>query len=190
LSTLELWVFIPVAVLAVIGAAGLVAARNPVHSALFLLLNLFALAVIFLILSAPLLAALQIIVYAGAIMVLFIFVILFFVRPGHMYTVSYSLPLMYPLGALLAVVVLGAMLFALYSAGMLNVVLPPPMSPEAATSLTAPTSVGRLLFSRYLLPFELTSLLLLVAMLGAVVMARRRIDLADDGDRSGLKEDS
>jgi len=87
-NALELWVFVPIGVLAVIGAAGLVAARNPIHSALFLLLNLLSLAAIFLILWSPLMAALQIIVYAGAIMVLFIFVILFFVRPRQVHTMS------------------------------------------------------------------------------------------------------
>ena len=173
MNGLELWVFVPVAVLAVIGAGGLVGARNPVHCALFLMLNLLSLAALFLILSAPLIAALQIIVYAGAIMVLFVFVILFFVRPGQVYTVSYSLPLMYSLGALLSVVALGVVLTALYQGGLFHPGVPVPPTAETPLDVAAPASLGVALFSRYLLPFELTSLLLLVAMLGAVVMARR-----------------
>ncbi|OPX23840.1 MAG: hypothetical protein B1H03_00465 [Planctomycetales bacterium 4484_113] len=184
MNALELWVFVPIGVLAVIGAAGLVAARNPIHSALFLLLNLLSLAAIFLILWSPLMAALQIIVYAGAIMVLFIFVILFFVRPRQVHTMSYSLPLMYALGALLAVSVLGVVLFALYQGGLFNPALPAAAQVEAATSISSPSTLGRGLFSRYLLPFELTSVLLLVAMLGAVVMTR-----GEPGDGSS-REDS
>lgn len=189
MSAIDLWVFLPLAALAVMGAIGLVASRNPIHCALFLMVNLLALAALFLALSAPVLAALQVIVYAGAIMVLFVFVILFFTRPGQVHTVSYSLPLMYPLGAFLAVMVIGVILFALYQGGLFHPVLPPPPTGETPSDVAAPVSLGRELFSRYLLPFELTSVLLLVAMLGAVVMARR--DPRDsDRDASSKEETS
>ena len=83
MSVIELVVFWGAVALALVGAVGMVSARNPVHSALFLIANFFALAVIFLLLSAPVIAALEILVYAGAIMVLFVFVIFFFVSPGQ-----------------------------------------------------------------------------------------------------------
>lgn len=173
MSVIELVVFWAAVALALIGAVGMVSARNPVHSALFLILNFFALAIIYLLLSAPVIAALEILVYAGAIMVLFVFVIFFFVSPGQRFTLSYSLPLQNALAGLLVMVLIAVILAGLFFGGVFSPAEHPQSAAAVQTSLTSPQELGRALFSRYLLPFELTSLLLLAAMLGAVVLARR-----------------
>ena len=154
------------AVLTIVGALTTVLHRNPVYSALALVFTLFQVAIVFLALDAYLLAFLQVIVYAGAIVVLFLFVIMLLaLEPEE------SAPGAIPLrvaGGLLC----GALLIELAVLGW----LPPtaaamgPM-PEGFGSTEA---VARQLFSAHLLPFELTSVLLLVAVVGAVVMARRK----------------
>ena len=156
--------FVVVAVLAVASALGLVLKRNPIHGALFLVINLFCVAVFYLMLGAEFLAAAQVIVYAGAIMVLFLFAI-FVLIPGKEETGPDPRR---PTRVLAAPV--GAILFVL-----LLVML----STRGGQAVTAGAvdggvaSLGRLLFTDYLFPFELTSVLLLAAMVGVLVLARR-----------------
>ncbi|MDR7555774.1 MAG: NADH-quinone oxidoreductase subunit J [Armatimonadota bacterium] len=161
---MEWAVFLVAAALALAGAVGVVAARAPVHSALALLVVLAALAVTYLLLAAQFIAVLQVIVYAGAIVVLFLFVImLLHAHSGEGPTEK--LPRQRRAAALLAalylVVLLGGVLAA---AG--------PFGPLPAGFGTA-QQVGEALFLTYLLPFELASVLLLVGIVAAVVLGRR-----------------
>ena len=155
--------FVVLAALAIVSAAGLVLKRNPIHGALFLVVNLACVAVFYLMLGAEFLAAAQIIVYAGAIMVLFVFAIMVLI-PGKEETGPdprrSTRILAVPLGALLLV-----QLALILSAG--------DRAPSAPAMPGGIEPLGRLLFTDYLLPFELTSVLLLAAMVGVLVLARR-----------------
>ncbi|HXG04512.1 MAG TPA: NADH-quinone oxidoreductase subunit J [Candidatus Binatia bacterium] len=159
--------FLLIAALAVASALGLVLRRNPIHGALFLVVNLGCIAALYLMLGAEFLAAAQVIVYAGAIMVLFVFAIMVLI-PGKEETGpdprrGWRL-LAAPLGAAL-LVELAVILLAGQAATA------PAAAPAPAGGVAA---IGRLLFTDYLLPFELTSVLLLAAMVGVLLLARRR----------------
>ena len=144
-------------------AIGLVVRPNPLHGALFLVGNLFCVAVLFLMLRAEFLALAQVIVYAGAIMVLFIFAIMLLI-PGRAESgpdpLARARRLALPVAAALAIVVV---LVAGRTGG------PAPGAPPGGVG-----AIGRLLFTDYLFPFEVTSLLLLAALVGALALARRR----------------
>jgi NADH-quinone oxidoreductase subunit J len=150
--------------LVVVGAAlGLVLKRNPIHGALFLVVNLGGIAALYLTLGAEFLAAAQVIVYAGAIMVLFVFAIMVLI-PGKEETGPdprrrYRLVAV-PVGAALLVEL--TLIVARRGAGP-----PGPAVPGGVET------IGRLLFTNYLFPFELTSLLLLAAMVGVMLLAKR-----------------
>jgi NADH-quinone oxidoreductase subunit J len=177
---METYVFWPVAVLALLSGLGMVMARNPVHSALMLVLNFFAIAVFYVLLDAHFLAAAQVIVYAGAIMVLFLFVIML---TGVQREEDQDEPIKMqrPL-ALLCVVAL---------AGILVLVMRTTFGTVRFGDLTEANrsgntqGLGRTLFSNYLLPFEITSILLLVAAIGVIVLARRRAPSEDDREDAG-----
>ncbi|MGH7267922.1 MAG: NADH-quinone oxidoreductase subunit J family protein [Candidatus Rokuibacteriota bacterium] len=157
-------VFAIVAACAVASAVGLVVRPNPLHGALFLVANLFCVAVLYLMLGAEFLALVQVIVYAGAIMVLFIFAIMLLI-PGKVETGPDPLArqrlLALPFAGILGVVVA----LVLPQAGARQV----PAGPPAGVR-----TLGELLFTDYLFPFELTSILLLAALVGALVLAKRR----------------
>lgn len=162
--------FILFGALALGAGIGMVFQRNAVHAALLLVLNLLSVGVLFLTLSAEFLFVAQIIVYAGAIVVLFLFVIMLL---GVDRSEVLSEPRRFQLwqgilGAVFGIPLVGA-LFAL----LLSDALTGPL-PEPAEGLGSPEALGDVLFSRYLLPFELTSLLLLVAAIGALLLAKRR----------------
>ncbi len=157
--------FFVIAALAVGSALGLVLKRNAIHGALFLVVNLGAVAALYLTLGAEFLAAAQVIVYAGAIMVLFVFAIMVLI-PGKEETGpdprrGWRL-LALPVGALLAL----QLLLAVRGLAL-------PAGPAAAVP-GGVEAIARLLFTRYLFPFELTSVLLLAAMVGVLLLARRR----------------
>jgi NADH-quinone oxidoreductase subunit J len=156
--------FVIVAALAVASALGLVLKRNPIHGALFLVVNLGCVAVLYLMLGAEFLAAAQVIVYAGAIMVLFVFAIMVLI-PGKEETGPdprrSTRVLALPVGAVL----LGLLVFILVRRGA---------APTTPPQTGGVESLGRLLFTDFLFPFELTSVLLLAAMIGVLVLARRR----------------
>jgi NADH-quinone oxidoreductase subunit J len=145
--------------------------RNPVTSALFLVLAFCSLAVLYLLLQAPFLAMVQVLVYAGAIMVLFLFVLMYLnlkrdVEDGF----QHALRRVVGWGAGVVVLVLGTMLFARrWAVGPLGT-----DAPERVHAAGNTESLGQLLYSQYLFPFELTSLVLLVAMVGAVVIGKGR----------------
>ena len=155
---------------AVFSAINVLAQTNPVYSALFLVANFFCLAVYYLLLDAQFLAAVQIIVYAGAIMVLFLFVVTL-LSPGREETENDRLR-----GLQVPSVVLALILgFGVAGVLFLNDIKGTPNSNPNAPLGTVQI-VGAQLFRFFLLPFEITSLLLLVAMLGAIVLAKRKID--------------
>ena len=166
------WVF---AVPLMVSALGVVFARNPVYAAMSLVSAFFFLAGIYILLTAHLIAFLQIIVYAGAIMVLFLFVIML-LNLGHREDIDMRGHL-----AKLVGLVAGSALFAAVAALVLRGDEASLASEESRMAVDALVrsrgAVGALaepLFTSYLVPFELTSLLLLVAIVGAIVLARRR----------------
>jgi NADH-quinone oxidoreductase subunit J len=162
---MERFAFFVVAMLAIASALGLVLKRNPIHGALFLVANLGCVAVLFLMLGAEFLAAAQVIIYAGAIMVLFVFAIMVLIPrkeemgPDPLWSLRL---LAIPLGGLL----------------LLEIALALRSNLLAGPGRTRPpgdvASVGRLLFTDYLFPFEVTSVLLLAALVGVLALAKRR----------------
>jgi len=164
---LEAILFAVSAALAVISALLVVWQRSAVVSALFLVVNLGCVAIIFLILGGEFLAAVQVIVYAGAIMVLFLFVIMLLspAMPERRFaTGSFGVGLAFAL-AVLFVAALVRGVSSLAGAGA-----PLPVTVDGFGSAG---EIGRLLFTAYLYPFQITGVLLLVAMVGAVVLAKK-----------------
>lgn len=164
--TLQLLLFLVLALVAITSALGMLINRNAIYSALFLVLNFATVAVFFLLLNAPFIAVAQVSVYAGAIMVLFLFVIMLLgaERAGQ----AQSIPWQRPLAVSLAIILLLEAGFILV--GQRGVV--PLVTSELPAGFGSPAQVGTELFSNYLLPFEVTSVLLLVAMIGAIVLTK------------------
>jgi len=167
--TAEQILFYLLAALAVVTALGMLLSRNAVHSALFLVGNFGTVAVFFLLLHAPFIALVQVTVYAGAIMVLFLFVIML-LGAEQLRPLASKLPRQNLVAVGLGLLFLVAVV-TIFAQGMGGPVMPFG-GPEAERAFGSPQSIGQLLFSGYLLPFELTSFLLLVAMIGAVVLTR------------------
>jgi NADH-quinone oxidoreductase subunit J len=159
--------FYILAVLAILAALSVVLQRTPVYSALSLIVVLCSLAVVYLLLGAEFLAVVQVIVYAGAIMVLFVLVIM--LLNARQETPTDRSRLARWLGAPLLVVFLGEIFFAVWQR------FPPETGPAAPVLVGGPRAVGELLFRNYVLPFEVTSILILVAVLGAVVLAKKEV---------------
>jgi len=163
---------------AIAGAIGVVTLRNPFFSVLSLVAHLFSLAVLFLLLNAAFLAAAQVVVYAGAVMVLYVFVVAYVggtnepLRPETGGLVSSFGPLF--AGALLielAIAVIGSSLSVLDTRGA-----------DVGAGFGSPGEIGELLLTKFLLPFEAASFLLLIAAVGAVVLARKRRGLAEPAE--------
>ena len=155
--------------LALTSALMVVISRNPIHSVLYLILTFFTISGHYILLNAQFLAAVNIIVYAGAIMVLFLFVIMFL----NMRQTSEPLA---PIWAQFAAVISAGVLLIILTA-TIKTAAPALSAPPDDSSFDASTglvqTLGRTLFSEYLLPFELTSVLFLVALIGAVLLGRR-----------------
>ncbi|HEY7281338.1 MAG TPA: NADH-quinone oxidoreductase subunit J [Actinomycetota bacterium] len=167
------WVFAPIAVCA---AIGMVLSRNAVHSALFLIVNFFCLAVFFLVLGSPFLFAVQIIVYAGAIMVLFLFVIMLLGVDARESMVE-RLRAQRSIAVLLAI----GLIAELFTAIRLGVGLSKTAGPGFEETVNKGGNVHALagvLFNQYFFPFEATSILLIVAAVAAMVIAGRRSALS------------
>jgi NADH-quinone oxidoreductase subunit J len=158
--------------LAVVSAVLVVTRRNAVHSAIFLITALLATAGIFLQLRAEFLFAVQIILYVGGIMVLFIFVIMLVNLDVALHQVQFNRQWFVGGVLALALAALGLLLYFKYQGGQVLAALP-----QARNAQFDPNTelVGRSLFQNYMLPFEIASILLLVAMIGAVVMAKRKV---------------
>lgn len=163
------------------GALGVVMLRNPFYSVLALVAHLLSLSVLFLLLRAEFLAAAQVVVYAGAVMVLYVFVVAYIggvdepigedrqavARIGPLFALALLLEI--------SIAVLGSGLSAIDSHGA-----------KVGPSFGSPGEIGRLLLERFLLAFEAASFLLLVAAVGAVVLARRRRGLEEEGGGDAL----
>ena len=169
---LEVIFFAILAAGAVVTALLVILQLNPMASAIFLILTFFCLAGIYLLLSAPFLAVIQVLVYAGAIMVLFLFVIMLLnlekeqkfiprVRLQKVFGVFFGLVLLFQIGAVF---------HSLFLTGEKGL-----FPPDKVAALGNTEVVARLLFTDFLLPFEITSVLLLVAIIGAVILAKREI---------------
>jgi NADH-quinone oxidoreductase subunit J len=167
--TLELIFFLLLSLIAIATALGMLLSRNAIYSALFLVLNFVTVAVFYLLLGAPFIAMAQVTVYAGAIMVLFLFVIM--LLGAESLPKAEVLPWQKPLAITLAVLLAGEAVFLLITRARPTGDI---ASPEAAVNtMDNLRGLGELLFNQYLLPFEVTSILLLVAMVGAIVLIRK-----------------
>jgi NADH-quinone oxidoreductase subunit J len=140
--------------------------RSAVYSAMFLVLNFGTVAVFYILLNAPFIAMSQVSVYAGAIMVLFLFVIM--LLGTELLPPTKSLPWQRPLAFILALILAAEAIYLLFYRKVTAGQIHPPLE-----SFGSPQAVGTLLFSQYLLPFEITSILLLIAMVGAIVLTKK-----------------
>jgi NADH-quinone oxidoreductase subunit J len=169
--TIESIGFYVLGTLLVASAVMVVTRRSPVMSALWLIFNFFCLAGLYLTLQAQFIAVIQIIVYAGAIMVLFLFVIML-LNLGDEQRLRESVSYRKIIAGVLSAGVLLEILFMIGFRGFVY----PLGSIEKAAQLGTVENIGRQLFTAYLFPFEITSILLLAAIVGAVVLAKRKLD--------------
>jgi NADH-quinone oxidoreductase subunit J len=181
-----MFLFIVFALIAVVAALGVILSHKPVYSALFLLMNFGTLAALYIMLQAQFLAAVQVIVYAGAIVVLILFVVMLIgggelgsgdrrtrgtgdtatavpTAPGRRVALGWPR---------ITAIVLAVMLLIGVGYGVITGQLAPVQGTEATFDAGSVQAIGSVLYTDYLLPFELASVLLLVAMIGAVVLAR------------------
>ena len=162
--------FYALATVAVLASVLVIAQRNPIYSVLLLIVSFGALSGLYVMLDAPFAAAIQIIVYAGAIMVLFLFVVMLLNAPHEdtehdlrVHPLLHAGPMGF--GVVLALVLMGELGVAIGASRWSGAF------PSGSTSSVA--AIGRVLFTEYQFAFEATSILILVAMVGAVVLARR-----------------
>lgn len=164
----EMVFFFIFAVIAVVSAVGVVTLRNPVHSVLSLMVCFLQMAALFVLLRSPFLAAVQVFVYVGAVMVLFLFVIMMldirrasmkrFVSGGHSWVIA------------LLVILIAEMVLILSRSRFAE------MAVSTTSRLDGSVKeMGTVLFSKYLLPFEIISMILLVALLGAIVLGKKEL---------------
>lgn len=166
---MTLALFLVLALVAIATAMGLLLSRNAVYSALFLVLNFVTVAVLYLLLGAPFIAMAQVTVYAGAIMVLFLFVIM--LLGADALPKTDVLPWQKPLAIGLAFVLAAEATFLLVTkARPVGDILAPV---DAVNGMDNLREMGMVLFNQYLLPFEVTSILLLVAMVGAITLTKK-----------------
>lgn len=165
---MELVIFSITALIAIIGAVSMLTSRNAVHSALFLLLNFGAIAVLYLLLQAPFLFAVQLIVYAGAIIVLFLFVVMLL---GAERDEDERNPIRWqtPTALVMAVLLVGEVVYVLVRNPQETVA-----RVGDANVFAAPLEIAKVLFTTYLLPFEIASFVLLTALIGVVVLHQRQ----------------
>ncbi len=176
--------FFIAAIGALAGALGVVLLRNPFYSVLALVAHLIALAVLFLLLNAEFLAAGQVVVYAGAVMVLYLFVVAYIggsdepLRPEGGLVNTFGPLFAAAVGVELCIAFVASGLQALDTGG-----------PDVQGVFGSPAEIGELLLTRWLVAFEAASFLLLVAAVGAVVLARRRRGLEpEEGGQSGPRD--
>ena len=150
------------------GAVGVVAMRNPFYSVLALIAHLFSLAVLFLLLSSAFVAAAQVVVYAGAVMVLYVFVVAYVGSGGE--SAWESIPGQRFLAPLLGIAIFIELAIAILSSSLLALGTD---GPNVKAGFGDPAGIGYLLLEKFLLPFEASSILLLLAAVGAIVLAGR-----------------
>ena len=173
---MEAYLFILFAVLALAAGIAMVTSKNTVSSALFLVLNMISLAVIYLLLQAQFLAVIQILVYAGAIMVLFLFVIMLLNQEQEERLFA-RFNFRYLVGFLLGVIILAQILYSILNWTHLLDTIPADMA-----SVGTVEAVGDVLFTDYLLPFELTGILLTAAVVGALIIAQHKVKSINEDD--------
>jgi len=169
---MELAIFLVLSVISIASALSILIQRHPIYSALSLILTFMSVAGIYIQMQAEFIAVMQVVVYTGAIMVLFVFVIMLLnVKaeervPNKLIVMKYfGIPL-----TLLLVTGVGVNIFQSFSGQAIRV------SVASAPGLTGNTqSIGKLLYTQYALPFEVTSILLLVAIIGAILMAKKEL---------------
>ncbi len=168
LSTLpyEQTIFYLVSLLAIVSAVAMIVSKNAVHAALFMVVNFALVAVLYFLLRASFIGTIQIIVYAGAIMVLFLFVIMML----NVQEAERPQDRLFGMSSLAPVIAAGLLAVLIY----VGFGVKQPAATSTGLEFANIQDVGALLFTRYLYPFEITSVLLLVAMIGAVVLAKRR----------------
>ena len=178
---LEQILFFVAAAGAIGGALGVVLLRNPFFSVLALVAHLVALALLFLLLRAEFIAAAQLVVYAGAVMVLYVFVVAYI---GGVDDPLGSVGAVGRLGPVFAGALLAELTIAVVGSGLdaLNT-----RGAKVAAGFGSPGQIGKLLLEKFLIPFEAASFLLLVAAVGAIVLARRRRGL-EEADADDLSE--
>lgn len=159
------FLFFLLAIICIGSVLGMIISRDQAYNALFLIVAFVCMGGLFALLEAPFIAAVQIIIYAGAIMILFIFVVMMInlrkgVEPEKKRWIVYF-----------AVVVAAVLIVELVLTvkGALE-----PISSAALANLGSPTDLGRLLFTKYLYPFEITSILIIAALVGAIVLVKKR----------------
>jgi NADH:ubiquinone oxidoreductase subunit 6 (subunit J) len=170
---------------AIAGAIGVVVMRNPFYAVLALVFHLLSLAALFLLLQAQFVAAAQVVVYAGAVMVLYVFVVAYVgaAEPAHLRAPVgrgqrlTALVFALALFVELSIAILGSGLKALGTDG-----------PTVPAPFGSPAQIGELLLTRFLLPFEIASYLLLIAAVGAVVLARRRGGIEEEAERLSVMD--
>jgi NADH-quinone oxidoreductase subunit J len=158
-------VFAIIAIIATGSALGLLLSRNTVYAALFLIINFVSIATLYFFLGAPFIALAQITIYAGSIMVLFLFVIM--LLGTEKLPRSKAMPWQKPLAIVFSALLLIESGILIYQQAM-----KPSGWPELVESVTSPTEIGLSLFNQYLLPFEITSVILLAAVVGAIYLTR------------------
>ena len=173
------------------GATGVVILRNPFYSVLALVSHLVSLAVLFLLLRAEFVAAVQVVVYAGAVMVLYVFVVAYVGGEGD--TIGERLRGTGPVasglrlgGALVGGALLIELLIALLGTGLVAIEGYGAGYSSGPQTFGTPAYIGKLLLTRFLLAFEIASFLLLIAAVGGVVLARRRGGLGEEDERDLL----
>ena len=169
--TFELFVFYCFAAIVVFAAAAVISSRNPVHSAMFLVLTFFTCAGIWLLLEAEFLAVTLVLVYVGAVMVLFLFVVMMLdvnVEPLREGFVKYL-----PVGLLVGAIMLAEMVFLITQRYFKSDQFPIPER-ASADQLSNTEMLGELLYSQYLFQFEIAAIILLVAIVAAIALTMRR----------------
>jgi NADH-quinone oxidoreductase subunit J len=167
---METFFFSIVAFVAVLSSILVITCKNPINSALSLVVTFFCLATFYVMLDAPFMAAIQVIVYAGAIMVLIIFVIMLLnIRVEAGQRVSHAVLA----GGIVGAFVLFQTCYFLFRSSLTGA--RGDITTEVVNSIGHVELIGREMFTRFLLPFEVTSILLLAAIVGAVVIAKRKI---------------
>lgn len=164
----DLIVFLVLSLVAVASALGMLFSKNAVYSALYLVLNFVTIAVFYILLGAPFVAMAQITVYAGAIMVLFLFVIM--LLGAEQLAPSQVLPWQKPLAVLLAVILAVESMYLMFVRAQSNGMITAPE--DSVNTMDNLREMALILFRDYLLPFEVTSVLLLVAMVGVIVLSK------------------
>jgi NADH-quinone oxidoreductase subunit J len=164
--TLSQWTFYFLSILTLFGALGTILSKNPIHSVLYLIFTFFTLSAHYIMLNAQFLAAVNIIVYAGAIMVLFLFVIMFLNVKDESTELSKN-------SVMISAAIAGGLLFFI----LITVIKKAETERVDYTNFNSNTglieTLGKVLYNNYMLPFELVSVLFLVAMSGAIVLGKR-----------------